>query len=309
MTKEIIGKRALAQCLFLATIAFAQEAPGKCQHTVTGDLHMATLVSKVFRNSRTLRIWLPPGYDEAKNSARQYPILYMFDGQNLFDACTAFNHKDEWRIDETLTSLISAGKIAPMIVAGIDNAGARRAAEYLPWRDGIQQPQMDPPEGTLLIDFMLKEVMPYVEETYRVAKGRENTGIGGSSYGGIAALYCGIEAPNVFGKVLAESPVLWVGNGQMLRQTEHLVQSPERVYLGFGGDEIHIPDVDANRSSIRMIRQLEGNLKNSYLSGAEVKFIFDPSAEHNEQAWAKRFEEALTFLYPHSEHSGTAYEH
>ena len=123
--------------LLLATSAItAQQAP--CKHTVTGQLQIFRFDSKIFGNTRMLRVWLPPGYDDAANRSRKYPVLYMFDGQDLFDVCTGPESAYEWQIDETLTRLIAEGKIDPMIVVGIDNAGESREHEYLPWRDVIE---------------------------------------------------------------------------------------------------------------------------------------------------------------------------
>lgn len=135
---------------FAMSAASHQALNAPCKHTVTGQLQVFRFDSKVFGNTRMLRVWLPPGYDDAGNGARRYPVLYMFDGQNLFDACTASDLEHEWQVDETLTRLIAGGKVDPMIVVGIDNAGASRLNEYLPWRDVIQTPDMPEPDGRRL---------------------------------------------------------------------------------------------------------------------------------------------------------------
>lgn len=283
--------------VFSCSYSFAQTPTAKpCTPTVVGTVENFELKSTVFDNTRTVRVFLPPGYSEAANRDRHYPVLYMFDGQNLFDACLAYDHFHEWQVDETVTRLAGEGKIEPLIVVGLDNAGDKRAFEYLPWPDGVQNPGGPPTAGMRLPEFLIKEVMPVIEARYRVAKGRENTAIGGSSYGGVAALYVGLDAPIVFGKVLAESPILWVGNGQLVRETSVLAVGPIKVFMAYGGKEGDVAAAD--EAQVKMIKLVETNLKNALYSPSEVKFVFDPDAHHNEEAWAKRLPEALMFLFP-----------
>lgn len=112
--------------------AFA-EAPAPCTSTASGDIEVVPFKSTVFGNERNLRVWLPPAYHDVANTSKTYPVLYLFDGQMLFDRCTAPGQLAEWRVDETLTDLIAHGVIPPMIVVGIDNAGAQRNHEYQPY--------------------------------------------------------------------------------------------------------------------------------------------------------------------------------
>jgi predicted alpha/beta superfamily hydrolase len=278
-------------------LIFAQTAASSaCVPTVVGKLETFELPSKVFDYTRRARVWLPPGYGDAANRDRRYPVLYMFDGQNLFDACLAYDHVHEWQVDETVTRLVGEGKIEPLIVVGLDNALGRRAYEYLPWTDGIQDPSLTITGGTRLPEFLIKDVMPVIEAKYRVAKGRENTGIGGSSYGGIAALYVGVSAPLVFGKILAESPIMHVGNAEIVRYTAPLPAGPIKVFMGYGGRETD--SAEATAAELKAIRMVESNLKNALVSTPEVRVVYDPQAHHNEEAWAKRLPEALEFLFP-----------
>jgi enterochelin esterase-like enzyme len=260
--------------------------------------------SKVFGNTRMLRVWLPPGYDETANGAKRYPVLYMFDGQDLFDACTAPD-LHEWHVDETLTRLIADGKIDPMIVVGIDNAGERRLSEYLPWRDAIQAPDMPEPDGKRMPDFMLHEVMPAIEAKYRIAKGAENTGIGGSSYGAVAAVYVALQAPGTFGRLLAESVVTWVGNGQLVRDSTGIAEAPERAWFGMGGREAHYPGLHMTETLREMAEQIASNFRTALLRSSEVKFVFDPEGGHNEESWARRFPDAILFLFGHTPAAST----
>lgn len=277
--------------------AWGQDSSSKpCVPTIVGTVETFELTSKVFANKRTVRVFLPPGYGDATNHERKYAVLYMFDGQNLFDACLAFDHVHEWQVDETITRLVAEGKIEPLIVVGLDNAGEKRAYEYLPWGDGIQRPGTPAPAGMRLPEFLIQDVMPVIEAKYRVAKGRENTGVGGSSYGGIAALYVGVTAPTVFGKVLAESPILHVGNVEIVRYTSPLPVGPIKVFFGYGGKESTTPGADD--AEVKMLHVVERNLKNAELWPSEVKIVYDAEAHHNEAAWAKRLPEALEFLFP-----------
>ena len=139
----------LLGALLLAAPAAAPAAPPPptCTPTVVGTLDIVPFASKLFANTRNLRVWLPPGYADAANATKRYPVLYLLDAQNLFDGCTAFDHVHEWRVDETLTQLIGSGAVPPLIVVGIDNAGAQRAHEFLPWKDPVSAPQMPEPGG------------------------------------------------------------------------------------------------------------------------------------------------------------------
>ena len=201
--------------------ALAQSAPAvaACKSTVSGDLRLHALKSTIFGNERTIRVLLPPGYGDAANKERRYPVLYMLDGQNVFDACLSDVSHHEWGVDETVQQLIAENKIPPLIVVGVDHAGKDRAREYLPYKDFVGNPDMDEPAGKLFPDFMTREVMPLVDGQYRTLPGQPNTGIGGSSYGGVATLYALLAKPNTFGYGLIESPSMQVGMGQLVRDT------------------------------------------------------------------------------------------
>src|SRR5271170_549968 len=129
----------------------------------TGDLRLHEFRSRVFRNTRFLRVWLPPGYDDAENSGRHYPVLYLNDGQNLFESSTSFVGV-EWQVDETADRLIRENAIPPLIIVGIDNAGKDRFREYMPHRS--LHPVMLRVQGTKYPKFLQKEVMPFVARSY-----------------------------------------------------------------------------------------------------------------------------------------------
>src|ERR1700689_2075464 len=154
----------IATILLAASFATIQidsrEQKPKC--SVVGHLVLEPLTSKVFGNTRMLRVWLPPGYD-AKDHAKRYPVLYLNDGQNLFDACTSMFSSDEWRVDETATALIGGGKIPPMIFVGIDSAGKRdRPKKYLPFPDDALRPPPTDVHGKDYPHFLVDEAIPFI---------------------------------------------------------------------------------------------------------------------------------------------------
>lgn len=278
-----------------STVAESAPAAAVCKSTVSGDLRLHALKSAIFGNERTIRVLLPPGYGDAANKDRRYPVLYMLDGQNVFDACLSDVSHHEWSVDETVQQLIAAQKIPALIVVGVDHAGKDRAREYLPYKDFIGNPDMDEPAGRLFPDFMTREVMPLVDSNYRTLPGQPNTGIGGSSYGGVATLYALLAKPGTFGYGLIESPSMQVGMGQLVRDTNPLVALPVKVFMAFGGKEASDPVTSDKK--IGLVRQVEANFRAAGYDDSNFRFVVDPQALHTEAAWEKRLPGALTFLF------------
>jgi enterochelin esterase-like enzyme len=257
-----------------------------------GDLGLHEFRSRVFRNTRFLRVWLPPGYEDAENSGRHYPVLYLNDGQNLFEAASAFAGV-EWQVDETSDRLIREGAVPPMIVVGMDNAGDDRIREYMPHRS--MNPVMLRVQGRHYPDFLMKEVMPFVERNYRVATGAENTGLGGSSLGALIALYTVMVRPGVIGRLLVESPSLWAAHRQTIKESRSVRIWPERIYLGVGTAEAG--SGERSRTVVDDVRELAAILRRAVLSEKRLRLVIQDGAGHNEAAWAERFPEALRFLF------------
>ncbi len=285
---------ALAQCApTLAPTTASATAP--CQPEITGTLELRQLDSHVFGNTRTLRVLLPAGYGDQVNATRRYPVLYLLDGQNLFDACLSIYSHHEWRVDETVARLVAGQRIPPLIVVGIDNSGAGRAQEFLPYADDLQGQALAGPGGRRFPAFLADEVLPYVDTNYRTLRGAANTGIGGSSYGGIAALYALLQRPELFGYGLIESAPLWVGDGQLLRDARAARVRPGRVSIGVGGQE-----GGDSQTAMRMValsRELGGALLATGRDPRSVRVQIDPHARHTEAAWAARLPAALQFLF------------
>ena len=258
---------------------------------VVGDLRIHEFSSHIFRNRRNLRVWLPPGYDLPENSAQRYPVFYLNDGQNLFDPATSFTGV-KWQVDDTADRLIRAGEIPPVIFVGIDNAGVERLKEYLPYRS--LSPVVLRPQGTRYSAFLTKEIMPFVGQNYRTAKGSENTFLGGSSLGALITLYVAMTTPGVFGGVLIESPSLWVSNRQVLRDARQPRVWPHKVFLGIGTREVGREDKD--RQTVENVRELERILRRSGLDDRRLRVEVAEGGTHSESVWAARFPGALQFL-------------
>jgi len=258
----------------------------------TGDLRLHEFRSRIFRNTRFLRIWLPPGYEDTENRNRHYPVLYLNDGQNLFEARTAFGGV-EWGVDETADRLIRDGAVPPLIVVGIDNTGKDRLREYMPHRS--MHPMIVRVQGRRYPDFLMKEVMPFVERTYRAATSPENTGLGGSSLGALIALYTVIVRPGVFGRLLLESPSLWASNRQLVKESRPVRIWPERIFLAVGTAEAG--SAERNRTVVDDARELAAIIRRAVLSEKRLRLVIKDGAGHSELAWAERFPEALQFLF------------
>jgi enterochelin esterase-like enzyme len=256
---------------------------------LVGNLWLHELSSRIFGNTRLLRVWLPPDY--VGWGADRYPVLYLNDGQNLFDPATAFAGV-HWQVGETATRLIAEQKIRPLIIVGIDNT-KNRVCEYIPYRS--RDPKVLNATGKCYPEFLQREVMPLIEGHYPVLRGSENTGLGGSSLGGLITLYTQLAAPGVFGRALIESPSLFVANRKILEQSRRFRDWPARTYLGMGTREVGNAEKDPQ--IVADLRELEAILREAGLDDQRLKVRIDEGATHSETAWAARFPEALEFLY------------
>jgi predicted alpha/beta superfamily hydrolase len=235
-----------------------------------------------------LRILLPAGYHLPANRERHYPVLYLNDGQNLFDVCTSLYNREEWRVDETITELTASGKLDALIVVGIDNGGRRlRPKEYLPYVDDTLSPPEPHPEGKLYPRFLLDEVVPFVEAHYRVLPGPRFRVLGGSSYGAGIALFTVMNRPGSFAGLLLESPSIYADNDHLLRDAPSVKVWPRRIYIGTGTVEEPVEDV----------QKLEALLRRTGLGDDRLRVIVEQGAGHSEKWWAGRLAKALQFLF------------
>jgi predicted alpha/beta superfamily hydrolase len=280
----------IAAMLLIVGAAVVQCYPRdrRSQCSVVGELVILPITSKVFNNSRMLRVWLPPGYNSPQYRNRRYPVLYLNDGQNLFGACTSIFNSKEWRVDETAAELVESGKIRPIIIVGIDNAGKRdRAKEYLPFPDDTLTPATPEVHGRDYPQFLLDEVMPLINKEFRTDTSAESTGLGGSSYGAGIALYTVVSYPDKFGRLLLESPSLYAHDDYLLHEADHFKRWPARVYIGVGSIGEPVDDV----------HRLAEILRHDGLGRGRMLIVEEPGAAHDEDAWAKRFPLALQFFY------------
>lgn len=284
-------------------------------NTVVGTLKLHTIESRHLKQARTIRVWLPLGYDA--NPSARFDVLYMHDGQNCFDRATsAFGN--EWEIDESLTKLIAAKEISPLIVVGIDNGLANRINELTYTADA----KRGGGQAASYTAFLVEEVKPFVERTYRTNTGPVHTFVGGSSLGGLVSLEIAHRHPNTFGGVIAMSPALQWADESLTRDIEHdpVGLRGAHIWLDVGTHELGIPPATTKRTTdpsvpnsatansstaapaaddpsaklVAAARRLD-----AALTKHNVAHQFTIDAEHpahNEPAWAARFPAAIRYI-------------
>jgi predicted alpha/beta superfamily hydrolase len=243
-------------------------------------------ISKLEDDHHDLLVYLPPMYDA--DPERRFSVLYMQDGQNLFDPETSFIKGNYWRMGETTDALIEAGAIEPLIIVGIYNTGDRRIDEYTPVEDRRLGGGHADAYGRMLVE----ELKPYVDAQYRTLPGAEHSGMGGSSLGGLVTLYLGLRYPSVFSRLAVMSPSVWWRNRAILNTIESLPQKPElRIWLDIGTKESARAVPDARTLRDRLVN------KGWQLAG-DLVYYEAKNAEHTESAWAQRVSPMLQFLFP-----------
>jgi len=230
--------------------------------------------------NRFRRIWLylPPDYDQSSN---EYPVLYMHDGQNLFDQFTSF--AGEWEIDETLNRLVDQGYKVPIVV-GIDNGGIYRIDELTPWNN----PDYGGGQGDEYMAFIVETLKPFIDENYRTLSDRENTGIMGSSLGGLISTYGALKYQNIFSKAGPFSPAYWINNDSIWNFISSVgMQNDIWFYQNVGE---HEGDIYINN-----MYNMEDSLRARGFENITSKVIL--GGDHNEQTWRNDFEEAYLWLF------------
>ena len=237
------------------------------------------VASPQLANSRSLRVYLPPSY--AENKAKRYPVLYMHDGQNLFDAKSAA-FGTEWGIDETINRLVATGVMDEVIVVGIDNT-PDRLPEYTPCCDA----QHGGGKLAAYQAFIVDTVKPYVDKTWRTLPARETTAIMGSSLGGIASMLIAQARAQVFSKAGAVSSSFWWNDKAMVNKPAPRV--PVKFYLDAGSENDGLPDTMQVRDAM---------LAQGYTNGTDLLFYADKGGRHNEKSWAARVDKPLAWFFP-----------
>ena len=226
---------------------------------------------------RKIWIYLPLNYTE---SSKKYPVIYMHDGQNLFDAKTSY--AGEWGIDETLDALY-----ANVIVVGIENGGDKRMEELTPFVNA----KYGGGKGDLYLDFLVNNLKPYIDKNYRTKTKPTNTAIFGSSLGGLISFYAAIKYPDVFGKVGCFSPSFWFNRKEIFDLFEKTPNFKTKIYFLCGdneGDSDMVNDLNAMEKLI--------NTKRCECKKLNKKIIVK-NGQHNEKLWREGFKNAYLWLF------------
>ena len=242
------------------------------------DLRIRRVMSPQLGNFRDVVVALPPSY---RDGLARFPVLYMQDGQNLFDPATSF--AGDWRLSVTLADLGRRGVEA--IVVGIANAGKRRIYEYTPFRDLVRGGG----GGDRYLSFVVDTVKPMIDRDLRTRPGRDDTIIAGSSLGGLISLYALWRHPEVFGAAGALSPSIWFARRAILGYLEGIDRPVGRVYLDIGLEEPTGAIAD-----VRALREIL--LAKGLRPGIELDYLEEEGGLHNEETWGRRVSRALPFL-------------
>jgi predicted alpha/beta superfamily hydrolase len=262
------------------------------KHTLTGNIrrHRA-FPSKILGNRRDILVYLPRGY--GRFSRRRYAVLYLHDGQNVFDAATSFAGV-EWGVDETAERLIRGNLIEPVIIIAVANMGEDRVHEYAPTQGVIETKGRRKKRSRGLAreygHFLMEELKPYIDRKYRTKPDPEFTGLGGSSLGGLVTLAIGILYPHVFRRLMVMSPSIWWDNFAIYRLVDSIEQKPAlKIWLDTGTAE----------PGWEQARQLRNRLiEKGWKLHKDFQYMEAQRGDHSEAAWAARVEPALRFLFP-----------
>jgi len=224
-----------------------------------------------------LWIYTPHRYAE---SQKKYPVMYLFDGQNLFE--NGHGYGGEWHIDETLDSIK-----AKVIVVGIAHGGNQRIAELTPW----PHPKYGGGQGKIFLNSIVEVIKPFIDRHFRTKSEAKNTAIGGSSLGGLMAYYAAIAYPEVFGKAAVLSPAFWINRQDLTAFMDGQSHNECRVFFGCGDNEGD-PDM---LTDLRRFEKALHQLRCSCLH-ADKEVIY-PGGQHNEALWSKAFRDAYLWLF------------
>jgi enterochelin esterase-like enzyme len=272
---------------------------------VTGTIKRVDAFASNYVPARTIAVWLPEDYD----STQKYPVLYMHDGQNLFDSTVNWNH-EEWKVDETITRLIKEKKIRPCMVVGIWNMGDTRWNEYFPQKAVKYFPAADmntftatylkkPLQADDYLKFIVRELKPFIDKSFPTLTDRDNTFIAGSSMGGLISLYAMCEYPKVFGGAACVSthwiggwppPVAYIPNG-FYQYLKDELPSPKthKIYFDYGTetlDQYYKP----YQLEVDKIMTEKGYTSDNWIT---KEFVGE---KHSEASWKKRFYIPVEFL-------------
>ncbi|HEX6099435.1 MAG TPA: alpha/beta hydrolase-fold protein [Thermoanaerobaculia bacterium] len=239
--------------------------------------------SQVLGNLRQVTVYLPAGYDERQDV--RYPVLYMQDGQNLFDAERAYVPGNHWRLQEAADAAIGERTARPMIIVGVDHAGPARIDEYTPVKDPKHN------GGGRSGDyarFLIEELKPAIDARFRTLPDAEHTAVGGSSLGGLVSLDLALKHPEVFRAAAVMSPSVWWSGRAILGDVDAFGGPAPRMWLDIGGRE--------GGEALNDARTLRDRI--AAKGWSDFEFYEDRRADHSERAWARRVRQVLEFLFP-----------
>jgi len=242
--------------------------------------------SKLLDEKHDFIVYLPPMYEA--QPYRRFPVLFMQDGQNLFDPETSFVHGNYWRMGETADELTVSRQIEPLIIVGIYNTGPRRIDEYTP----VEDKRLGGGQADAYGQMLVEELKPFVDQTYRTFSGVDNCGLGGSSLGGLVSMYLGLRYTWVFSKLAVMSPSVWWRNRSILKTVAQIKRRPElKIWLDIGTRESKtaLPDTRALKTAL---------VGKGWEAGEDLAYSEIPDAQHNEVAWSLRVAPMLKFLFP-----------
>lgn len=291
--RSIRGCLAAAAALSMLVLAAPAAGQGGAEnaprpHSATASVRVMDTAFAMPQLGRTRRVWiyLPPDY---ASSQKTYPVLYMHDGQNVFDAATSY--AGEWGVDETLDSLHAAGDPGAIVVA-VDNGQQQRMHEYSPW----VHPQHGGGQGDAYADWMANTLKPYIDAHYRTRPGPESTGIMGSSMGGLISLRAALRHPAVFGRVGVFSPSLWFSDSVFVAARAGAGSAPRpRMYFVSGGREG--PRTDPRIVVVSQQRMIDTLAAAGWAAGTDVLAAAPDDGEHREWFWRREFPAAYRWLF------------
>lgn len=283
----------LVSSLIAITALFYSEF--KLELKVTGTVIKHSNFESKFVAPRHVEVWLPPSYEK---EARSYPVLYMHDGQNVFNPKTSYTGID-WGVDEALIRLIKEGRVREVIVVAVWNS-PKRVPEYMPAKalqlpggqEAMKQFKNAEPLADKYLKFLVTELKPYIDRNYRTLKDRENTFIMGSSMGGLISLYALCEYPEVFGAAACVSTHWPAGNGIVIEYAKTALPKPghHRIYFDFGTKTLD-KDYEPYQKRMDEVMRVMG-----YTFGKDWVTRKFTGADHSERAWRSRVDVPLTFL-------------
>jgi predicted alpha/beta superfamily hydrolase len=248
--------------------------------------HITAFESKILGNARDVTIYLPPSYDDRED--RRYPVLYMADGQNLFEPHRAFIPGQHWRLAEAADESIGERTAAPHIIVGVDNTGPSRVDEYTPTNDPKKS------GGGRADDYgrmLIEELKPVIDACYRTQTDAAGTGVGGSSLGGLLTLHLVLTRPDTFSRGAVMSPSVWWHDRAVLREVDEFTGPHRpRIWLDIGARE--------GAEAVSGVHALRDRLRAKGWRDDDFSYHEDRRADHSERAWAARARKVLEFLFP-----------